>query len=123
MANDFEKGVDKISQEVSKAAENMKETASNLGGWWKKSSTEEKIATICGVLLLIWGLRKLRQFLWGVILLMLGFFLISGYFDRPLRRFINWCKSIVSEKKTKNSESKKEETLEKVEVKDDKEEK
>ena len=47
MANDFEKGVDKISQEVSKAAENMKETASNLGGWWKKSSTEEKIATIC----------------------------------------------------------------------------
>ena len=117
MANDFEKGVDKISQEVSKAAENMKETASNLGGWWKKSSTEEKIATICGILLLIWGLRKLRQFLWGVILLMLGFFLISGYFDRPLRKLINWCKSTIASKKEKHTEAKKEEKLEKVEVK------
>ena len=46
MANEFEKGVDRISQEVSKAAENVKGTASDIGGWWKRSSTEEKIATI-----------------------------------------------------------------------------
>jgi len=121
MANDFEKGVDKVSQEVSKAAENMKETASNLGGWWKRSSTEEKIATICGIILLILGLRQLKELLWGGILLVLGFFLISGYFDRPLRKLINWCKSTIASKKEKHTETKKEEKLEKVEVKKEEE--
>jgi hypothetical protein len=71
MTNNFEKGVDKVSQEVNKAAEDVKDTMKDVGGRWSKSSLEEKITTIAGIILLAWGVRQLRIFFWGIILLIL----------------------------------------------------
>jgi hypothetical protein len=46
MAKELENTFDKVSQEVSKATEDVKETMHEVGGRWNKSSLEEKITTI-----------------------------------------------------------------------------
>ncbi len=116
ISKDFENGVDKISQEVSKAAENVKETASDFGGWWKKSSLEEKISTFIWVILIVWALIGLSGIVFWVILLTLGILCVTGYFEKPLKNIINWFKTTCNSKKTKKKE---EEKLEKVEVEED----
>lgn len=113
MAIEFEKGVDKISQEVSKAAENMKETASDLWGWWKKSSIEEKISTILGIILLVLGLYGLFDIVLPVILVTVGILLVTGYFDKPIKSVINWFKSNCKSTRAKKEDK---EPLEKVDV-------
>jgi len=85
MSKTLENGFDKVSQEVSQAAEDVKETMNEVGGWWKKSTTEEKVTTILGIILLIRGLWRLRAFIRGVVLLLLGGLLVSGYFNKWLK--------------------------------------
>ena len=77
MAKELEKSMDKVSQEVSKAAEDVKETMHEVGGRWKKSSLEEKITTIIGVILIARALWRLRAFIRGILLLILGGLLVS----------------------------------------------
>ena len=90
MAGDFEKGVDKVSKEVSKAAEDVKETMNEVEGRRKRSSLEEKITTIIGIVLFARGLRYLRRFIRGIILLILGGLLFSGYFNKGLKATIKY---------------------------------
>jgi hypothetical protein len=94
MAKELEKNLDKVSQEVSKVAEDAKETMNEVGGRWKKSSIEEKITTLGGILLLLRGLRILRRFIGGIILLLLGGLLLSGYCNK-------WLKPLFASHKTK----------------------
>lgn len=116
ISKDFENGVDKISQEVSKAAENVKETASDFGGWWKRSSLEEKISTFVGVILLVSGIRGLSNLVIPAIILTLGILCVTGYFEKPIRSIINWFKSTCKSKKSESKKESKEEKLEKVEI-------
>jgi hypothetical protein len=93
MAKELEKNLEKVSQEVSKAAEDVKETVHEVEGWWKKSSWEEIITTCIGIILLARGLRQLKEFIWGIILLILGGLLVSGYFNNAIKAAIRSFKS------------------------------
>ncbi|MDR2540465.1 MAG: hypothetical protein LBD11_01450 [Candidatus Peribacteria bacterium] len=94
MAKTLEKNLDKVSQEVSEAVEDVKETMSDVGGRWKKSSWEEKLTTFLGIIFLLRGLWKLRTFVRGILLLILGGLLVSGYFNK-------WLKPLFDKKPTK----------------------
>jgi hypothetical protein len=108
MTTDFEKGVDKVSQEVTKAAEDVKDTMKDVGGRWSKSPLEEKITTIAGVILLARGIWQLRTFFRGIILLILGGLLVSGYFNKGLTSIIKYfSKETKSTKKKEPEEVKK----------------
>ncbi|MDR0860960.1 MAG: hypothetical protein LBO09_08595 [Candidatus Peribacteria bacterium] len=99
MAKTLEKNLDKVSQEVSEAVEDVKETMSDVGGRWKKSSWEEKVTTFVGIILLLRGLWKLRTFVRGILLLILGGLLVSGYFNK-------WLKTLFATKPTKEKAEK-----------------
>ena len=88
----FDKNVKKVSAEFDKVADDVKDTAEDIGNRWSRSSTEEKITMILWILLLVRALIKLRMILWGILLLSLWLLLISGFFDRPLRDLIHYCK-------------------------------
>jgi uncharacterized membrane protein len=60
---------------------------------------EEKITTIIGIVLVARGLRQLREFIWGVVLLILGGLLVSGYFNSAIKVAINSFKGDKKEKK------------------------
>ena len=47
---------------------------------------------LVGIVLLVRALIKLRTILWGIVLLTLGLLSVSGFFDRPLRDLIHYCK-------------------------------
>ena len=88
----FNKNVKKVSAELDRVADDVKDTAEDIGSRWTKSTAEERITMIVGILLLIWALFELADIIWGVILLTLGLLLVSGFFDRPLRDLIRYCK-------------------------------
>jgi len=88
----FDKNVKKVSAEFDKVADDVKDTAEDIGNRWSRSSTEEKITMILWILLLVRALIKLRMILWGILLLTLWLLLVSGFFDRPLRDLIRYCK-------------------------------
>ncbi|MDR0650704.1 MAG: hypothetical protein LBG59_04855 [Candidatus Peribacteria bacterium] len=44
-------------------------------------------------------MRQLREFIWGVILLILGGLLVSGYFNTAIKAMITACKGEKKEKK------------------------
>lgn len=88
----FDKNMEKVSAEFDKVADDVKDTAEDIGNRWSRSSTEEKITMLAGIVLLVRALIKLKTILWGVILLSLGLLLVSGFFDRPLKDLIHYCK-------------------------------
>ncbi|MDD2537471.1 MAG: hypothetical protein PHU61_03200 [Candidatus Absconditabacteria bacterium] len=100
MANELEKGVEKVSQEVSKAVEDVKDTAKEVGGRWKNASLEEKIATVIGIILLAWGFIKLWKFIWGIVLVTLGILLVTGYFNGAIKAVIDYFKGPKTKKAT-----------------------
>jgi len=67
----FDKKKEQISAEFDRVADDMKDTAEDIGNRWTRSTTEEKITMIIGILLLIWALFELADIIWGVILLTL----------------------------------------------------
>ena len=104
----FDKNKEKISAEAEKFAGDVKDTAEDIGNRWSRSETEEKITMIVGIVLLVWALIKLRMILWWIVLLTLWLLAVSGFFDRPLRDLIRYCKKeFWSQKKTVTSTAKK----------------
>lgn len=90
--SNFDKNMEKVSAEFDKVADDVKDTYEDIGNRWTRSTTEEKITMLVGIVLLVRALIKLRTILWGVILLTLWLLSVSGFFDRPLRDLIHYCK-------------------------------
>ena len=88
----FDKNMEKVSAEFDRVADDVKDTAEDIGNRWTRSTTEEKITMIVGIILLIRALIRLRPFFRGIVFLTLWLLLISGFFDRPLRDLIRYCK-------------------------------
>ena len=102
----FDKNKEKISAEAEKFAGDVKDTAEDIGNRWSRSETEEKITMIVGIVLLVWALIKLRMILWWIVLLTLWLLAVSGFFDRPLRDLIHYCKKELKPKKAATSTAK-----------------
>ncbi len=96
----FDKKKEKISAEFDKVADDVKDTAEDIGNRWSRSTVEERITMIVGALLLVRALFALRAFLRWIILLTLWLLSVSGFFDRPLRDFIHYCKKEFWSKKS-----------------------
>jgi len=88
----FDKKKEKISAEFDRVADDVKDTAEDIGNRWTRSASEEKITMIAGIILLVRALIKLRMILRGILLLSLWLLLVSGFFDRPLKDLIRYCK-------------------------------
>ena len=88
----FDKNMEKVSAEFDKVADDMKDTAEDIGNRWTRSTTEEKITMIVGIIALVLALVKLADIIPWIILLTLWILLVSGFFDRPLRDLIRYCK-------------------------------
>ena len=110
----FDKNMEKVSEEFDKVADDVKDTAADIGNRWTRSTTEEKITMILGIALLVRALFELADIIWWVILLTLGLLLVSGFFDRPLRDLIRYCKKELKWGKKVAVDS--DETSEKVKV-------
>ena len=105
--SNFDKNMKKVSAEAEKFADDVKDTAEDIGNRWTRSTTEEKITMIVWILLLIWALFALWDFFWGIVLLALWLLSVSGFFDRPLRDLIRYCKKeFWSKEKTVSSTAK-----------------
>ena len=103
----FDKNMKKVSAEFDRVADDVKDTAEDIGNWWTRSTTEEKITMIVGIVFLVRALIKLRTILRGIVLLTLWLLSVSGFFDRPLRDLIRYCKKeFSSNKKTVSSTAK-----------------
>ena len=103
----FDKNMKKVSAEFDKVADDMKDTAEDRGNRWTRSTPEEKITMIVGIVLLVWALFELADIIWWVILLTLWLLSVSGFFDRPLRDLIHYCKKeFWGKKKTVSSTAK-----------------
>ncbi|MCX6823702.1 MAG: hypothetical protein NT085_01050 [candidate division SR1 bacterium] len=57
-----------------------KEFGSKIGTRREVSTTEEKIFTIIGIILLIGGIYYMREFIGGMLLIVLGILLVTGFF-------------------------------------------
>ena len=88
----FDKNMEKVSAEFDRVADDVKDTAEDIGNRWTRSSVEERITMIIGILLLIRALVELADILRWVILLSLWLLAVSGFFDRPLKDLIRYCK-------------------------------
>ena len=102
----FDKNMDKVSAEFDRVADDVKDTAEDIGNRWTRSTVEERITMILGVILLVRALITLRSILWWIVLLTLWLLLVSGFFDRPLRDLIRYCKKECSATKKKVVEKK-----------------
>ena len=105
--SNFDKNMEKVSAEFDKVADDVKDTYEDIGNRWTRSTTEEKITMLVGIALLVWALIKLRTILWGIVLLTLWLLSVSGFFDRPLKDLIHYCKKeFGGDKKTVTSTAK-----------------
>ena len=105
--SNFDKNMKKVSAEAEKFADDVKDTAEDIGNRWTRSTMEEKFTMIIGVILLIRALITLRSILRGIVLLTIGLLSVSGFFDRPIRDLIRYCKKeFSSNKKTISSTAK-----------------
>ncbi len=59
-----------------------KELGSKIGIRREVSNTEEKIFTIIGIILLIFGLYVLRNMIGGMLLIVIGILFVTGFFIR-----------------------------------------
>ena len=90
--SNFDKNMEKVSAEFDKVADDVKDTYEDIGNRWTRSTTEEKVTMLVGIVLLVRALIKLRTILWGIVLLTLWLLSVSGFFDRPLKDLIRYCK-------------------------------
>jgi len=97
--SNFDKSMKKVSAEAEKFAGDVKDTAEDIWNRWTRSTTEEKITMIVGIILLVRALIKLKTILRGIVLLTLWLLSVSGFFDRPLKDLIRYCKKEFSSKK------------------------
>ncbi len=82
----LEANFDEVKKQIEEEAKFVKEESKQVMGgiekWWHKSSTEEKIFTILGIIALIWGLYVLRGMIWGLLLIIVGILFVTGYFTK-----------------------------------------
>lgn len=88
----FDKNMKKVSAEFDRVADDVKDTAEDIWNRWTRSTTEEKITMIVGIILLIRALIALKDLLRWIVLLALWLLSVSGFFDRPLKDLIRYCK-------------------------------
>lgn len=88
----FDKNMEKVSAEFDKVADDVKDTAEDIWNRWTRSTIEEKITMIVGIILLIRSLIALKDFIRWIVLLALWLLSVSWSFDRPLRDLIRYCK-------------------------------
>lgn len=76
--------VKSFAKSVEKEADYVKGESKELGNkiWSRRqvASTEEKIYTIIGIVLLIWGVYSLKQLVRGGILIVVGLLFVTGFF-------------------------------------------
>ncbi|PJA49282.1 MAG: hypothetical protein CO170_00065 [candidate division SR1 bacterium CG_4_9_14_3_um_filter_40_9] len=77
--NNFKKVVKAEARVIGKEG---KEFGHKVGTRRETSNTEEKVYTILGILLLIFGLYVLRQMIGGMILIVIGILFVTGFFMR-----------------------------------------
>ena len=105
--SNFDKNMEKVSAEFDKVADDVKDTYEDIGNRWTRSTTEEKITMLVWIVLLVRALIKLRTILWWIVLLTLWLLSVSGFFDRPLKDLIHYCKKeFGGNKKTVSSTAK-----------------
>lgn len=75
--NEIKKAVKKEAKVIGKEGQVI---WAKLGTRWENSSTEEKIYTILGILLLIWGLYVLKSLIGGMLLIVVGILFVTGFF-------------------------------------------
>lgn len=79
-----ERKFDQVKKQFEEEADFVKEEskiiASGIWKWWEKSSTEEKVYTILGIIALIWGLYVLKNMIWGLLLIIVGILFVTWYF-------------------------------------------
>ena len=73
----FAKSVEKEADFVTGES---KELGTKIWSRWTVASTEEKIYTIIGILLLIWGLYVLKGMIRGMLLIVVGILFVTGFF-------------------------------------------
>ncbi|MFA6256246.1 MAG: hypothetical protein WC606_03610 [Candidatus Absconditabacterales bacterium] len=78
-AKNFAKNFEKEARVIKSEG---KEIGGKIGARREVSTTEEKIFTIIGILLLIFGLYVLRNMIGGMILIVLGILFVTGFFLR-----------------------------------------
>lgn len=76
----FAKDVEHEAKE--RFGEETKEIGSKIGARREVSSTEEKTFTIIGIILLILGIYYMRQFIGGMLLIVIGILFVTGFFLR-----------------------------------------
>ena len=109
----FDKNMKKVSAEFDRVADDVKDTAEDIWNRWTRSTTEEKITMIVGIILLIRALFALKDFLRWIVLLTLWLLSVSWFFDRPLKDLLRYCKkefwgkTTVAPKKTAEKKTKK----------------
>lgn len=79
-AKNFAKNVEKEAKEL--FGDETKEIGSKIWNRREVSNNEEKIFTILGILLLIFGLYVLRNMIGGMLLIVLGMLFVTGFFLR-----------------------------------------
>ena len=62
--SNFDKNMKKVSAEAEKFADDVKDTAEDIGNRWSRSTTEEKITMIVGIILLVRALFELADIIW-----------------------------------------------------------
>jgi len=91
MAKTLEQNLDKVSQEVTEVVEDVKETMNDVTGWRSKTSVEDKVTTVLGLIVIIVGLCMAglsilsSRLFRGVVLVIFGFLTLSGYFHKRLK--------------------------------------
>ena len=73
----FDKNMKKVSAEFDRVADDVKDTAEDIWNRWTRSTTEEKITMVVGIILLIRALYALRLFLGWIVLLILWLLFFS----------------------------------------------
>jgi hypothetical protein len=76
-ASAFKKTVKAEAKVISKEG---KELGHKVGTRWEHASTEEKVYTILGIILLVFGLYFLKQVIGGMILIVIGILFVTGFF-------------------------------------------
>lgn len=76
-AKNFAKSVEK---EAKVFTAESKEIGGKIWTRWEVSTNEEKIFTIIGIVLLCFGIFYMRQFLGGMVLIVLGILFVTGFF-------------------------------------------
>lgn len=97
-----------IPQEVTEVFDEVKEAAQDVGGWRMHASIEEKVTTIVGILLFAWGLWFLKHLIGGIILLLIGGVLISGFLNQPVAKVLKKISNFRSKEKPSKAKEEKE---------------